>query len=224
MCVKVPDAVRLQTILIFTTRQMITAFFCAAYFCSFFCAASFFLQLFLCFKLISAPFSALQAFFSGKSLQALARQAAVPCPAVVNLPSSASPQSKHCNPPIQSNSGISQLEPLSPEYGGNLRRGKIGIQTGVLIFTSPGWPSISASSTDLKRIQLETPQSFICDFGGDKTFMQQSSSLSPTLRQLPPCRSSESGHHHTGRLPKALPEDNQRFSCKNNAWALGATL
>ena len=48
----------------------------------------------------------------------------------------ASPQSKHCNPPIPSHSRISQLVP--PEYGGTLRRGKIGThwQTGV-IFASP---------------------------------------------------------------------------------------
>ena len=55
-------------------------------------------------------------------------------PAVVTAPNGASPQSKHCNPPIPSHSRISQLVP--PEYGGNLGRGKIGTQTGV-IFASP---------------------------------------------------------------------------------------
>ena len=55
-------------------------------------------------------------------------------PAVVTSPNGASPQSKHCNPPIPSHSRISQLVP--PEYGGNLGRGKIGTQTGV-IFASP---------------------------------------------------------------------------------------
>ena len=55
-------------------------------------------------------------------------------PAVVTSPNGASPQSKHCNPPIPSHSRISQLVP--PEYGGNLGRGKIGTQTGV-IFAAP---------------------------------------------------------------------------------------
>ena len=55
-------------------------------------------------------------------------------PAVVTAPNGASPQSKHCNPPIPSHSRISQLVP--PEYGGNLGRGKIGTQTGV-IFAAP---------------------------------------------------------------------------------------
>ena len=52
-------------------------------------------------------------------------------PAVVTAPKGASPQSKHCNPPIPSHSRISQLVP--PEYGGNLGRGKIGTQTGVFL-------------------------------------------------------------------------------------------
>ena len=55
-------------------------------------------------------------------------------PAVVTSPNCASPQSKHCKPPIPSHSRISQLVP--PEYGGNLGRGKIGTQTGV-IFALP---------------------------------------------------------------------------------------
>ena len=49
-------------------------------------------------------------------------------PAVVTSPNGASPQSKHCNPPIPSHSRINQLVPL--EYGGNLVRGKIGTQPG----------------------------------------------------------------------------------------------
>ena len=55
-------------------------------------------------------------------------------PTVVTSPNGASPQSKHCNPPILSHSRISQLVP--PEYWGNLRKGKIGTQTGI-IFASP---------------------------------------------------------------------------------------
>ena len=61
----------------------------------------------------------------------------VPSATVVTSPNRASPQAKHCNPPIPSHSRISHLVP--PEYGGNLGRGKIGTQTpwqGV-IFASP---------------------------------------------------------------------------------------
>ena len=80
-------------------------------------------------------------------------------PAVVTSPNGASPQSKHCNPPIPSHSRISQLVP--PEYGVDLGRGKIGTQTGVIFasWCEPGhgtsfamnvtangfraWPSVS---------------------------------------------------------------------------------
>ena len=58
-------------------------------------------------------------------------------PAVVTSPNGASPQSKHCNPPIPSHSRISQLVP--PEYGGNLGRGKIGTQTGVIFAAPSRW-------------------------------------------------------------------------------------
>ena len=54
-------------------------------------------------------------------------------------PNGASPQSKLCNPLIQSHSIISQLVPQ--EYWDNLGRGKIGTQTGV-IFASPSEHSV----------------------------------------------------------------------------------
>ena len=55
-------------------------------------------------------------------------------PAVVTSQKGASPQTKHGKPLIPGHSRISQLVPA--EYGGNLGRGKIGTQTGV-IFASP---------------------------------------------------------------------------------------
>lgn len=74
-------------------------------------------------------------------------------PAVVTSPNGASPQSKHCNPPIPSHSRISQLVP--PEYGGNLGRGKIGTQTGV-IFASP-FLSFPASSDPPASLSAKRP-------------------------------------------------------------------
>ena len=76
-------------------------------------------------------------------------------PAVVTSPNGASPQSKHCKPPIPSHSRISQLVP--PEYGGNLGRGKIGTQTGV-IFAAP-WCSEDESSRCWPREELRVSKS-----------------------------------------------------------------